>query len=269
MTDQIVHRGPDDWGVWVDAEAGIGLGARRLAIVDLSPAGHQPMLSACQRYVIVFNGEVYNFGELRRELEPKGHKFRGHSDTEVIVTAVSEWGLEAAVKKFVGMFAIAIWDRQQRVLHLVRDRLGIKPLYYGWAGKTFLFGSELKALRAWPEFDREIDRDGLALQMRYAYVPQPYSIYKRTFKLPPGCYLTVKTSPSSPPALGSPCPYWSAKEIAEQGAHNPFRESEQEATERLDVLLREAVLLRMIADVPLGAFLSGGVESSTVVALMP
>ena len=268
MADVLVHRGPDDSGVWVDGQAGLALGFRRLAIVDLSPAGHQPMLSVCGRYVIVFNGEVYNFGELRQELEPKGHKFRGHSDTEVMLAAIAEWGLEAAVKKFVGMFAFALWDRRERTLHLVRDRLGIKPLYYGWVEKTFLFGSELKALCAYPKFAPEIDRGALALQMRHNYIPQPYSIYKGIHKLPPGCILSIKANGSDLPEKTTPKPYWSAKEIAEQGEADPFTGSEQDAVKQLDTLLRESVRLRMVADVPLGAFLSGGVDSSTVVALM-
>ncbi len=268
MTDQLVHRGPDDAGTWLDARIGVALGVRRLAIVDLSPAGHQPMVSSCGRYVIAFNGEVYNFSQLRRELEPKGHSFRGHSDTEVMLGAIREWGLEAAVKKFVGMFAFALWDQRERALHLVRDRLGIKPLYYGWVGKTFLFGSELKALRAHPDFVPVINRDALALQMRHDYIPQPYSIYQGIFKLPPGCILTLQTRDSAPPTDTKPTLYWSAKEIAERGAANPFRGSAQEAREKLNALLREAVRLRMVADVPLGAFLSGGIDSSTVVALM-
>jgi len=167
MADQLVHRGPDDSGLWADAEAGVALGFRRLSIVDLSPAGHQPMTSASGRYVVVFNGEVYNFGELRKDLEALGHSFRGHSDTEVMLEAMSEWGVEAAVKKFVGMFAFALWDRRERVLHLVRDRLGIKPLYCGWQDRTFLFGSELKALHAHPAFSPEINRGALALYLRF------------------------------------------------------------------------------------------------------
>ena len=268
MTDQLIHRGPDDSGAWVDEKVGIALGSRRLAIVDLSPAGHQPMLSACGRYVIAYNGEVYNFGDLRQELKPKGHRFRGHSDTEVMLAAILEWGLEAAVKKFVGMFAFALWDRHERTLHLVRDRLGIKPLYYGWAAKTFLFGSELKALQVHSDFAPEINRDALALYIRYNYIPQPYSVYYGICKLPPGCILTLKSDGLQPAALPSPSPYWSAKDVAEREVADPFRGSEQEAVELLDKLLRDAVRLRMIADVPLGAFLSGGLDSSTVVALM-
>src|SRR5579875_494417 len=264
MADELAHRGPDDSGIWVDATAGVALGFRRLSIVDLSPAGSQPMLSSGGRYVVVFNGEVYNFEKLRRDIEPKGHIFRGHSDTEVMLAAIEEWGLEAAVKKFTGMFAFALWDRRERTLHLVRDRLGIKPLYYGWADKIFLFASELKAICRHPQFTPQIDRDALALQMRYNYVPKPRSIYQKISKLTPGCVLTLKCNGSLTP----PSPYWSAAEIAERGANDPFRGSKQEAREQLDALLRDSVRLRMIADVPLGAFLSGGIDSSMVVALM-
>ncbi len=268
MADQLVHRGPDDSGTWADPSWGVALGSRRLAIQDLSPAGHQPMASPCGRYVMVFNGEVYNFRSLREELEPQGFRFRGHSDTEVMLAAISEWGLEAAVKRFIGMFAFALWDRQECTLSLVRDRLGIKPLYYGWAGKTFLFGSELKALRIHPDFACEVDRDALALLLALNYIPHPYSIYKAIHKLGPGCLLRLRLSESqsfSPPAISA---YWSAQQVAESGAANRVVKSEEDAATQLDALLREAVRLRMIADVPLGAFLSGGIDSSTVVALM-
>lgn len=266
MASVLKHRGPDDSGSWIDAKTGIALGHRRLSIVDLSPTGHQPMHSACDRYVIVFNGEIYNFKILRQELEVFGHKFHGHSDTEVMLAAISRWGLEAAVKRFNGMFAFALWDKQEHRLHLARDRLGEKPLYYGWMGKTFLFGSELKALRAHPDFKEEINRDALALYMRHYCVPAPYSIYKGIYKLPPGTILTLNGADgiSSP----APIPYWSAREVAEQGIARPFTGSVEEAIAQLDILLREAVKMRMEADVPLGAFLSGGVDSSLVVALM-
>jgi asparagine synthase (glutamine-hydrolysing) len=267
MARTMTARGPDDSGEWVDPAAGIALGFRRLAIVDLSPAGHQPMESASGRYWMVFNGEVYNFESIRRELQVQGlaPAFRGHSDTEVMLAAIEAWGPEAAVKRFVGMFAVALWDRQERVLHLVRDRLGIKPLYYGWAGNCFLFGSELKPLRAHPDFCAQVDPNSLALMLRHCYVPTPYSIYQGFYKLPPGTILTLQTGGVLLPA---PVPYWSARAVAEAGLADPFRGAEAEAVERLDALLREAVSLRMIADVPLGAFLSGGVDSSTVVALM-
>jgi asparagine synthase (glutamine-hydrolysing) len=268
MTETLRHRGPDDSGTWVDESSGIALGFRRLSIVDLSPEGHQPMHSSCGRYVIVFNGEVYNFSTLSQELKALGHSFRGHSDTEVILASIRQWGLEPAVKKFVGMFALALWDRRERTLHLVRDRLGIKPLYYGWAGNTFLFGSELKALRANPDFAPEINRDAIVLQMRYNCIPQPHSIYRGIYKLPPGCILTLPSgySPTSSPS--QPSPFWSARKIAEQAAADPFMGSDAEAVEQLDELLRDAVRLRMVADVPLGAFLSGGIDSTMVVALM-
>lgn len=264
MVHTLVHRGPDDSGTWVDAETRIALGHRRLAIVDLSPEGHQPMVSVDGRYVIVFNGEIYNFLELRRQLEQLGHRFRGHSDTEVMLAAFSQWGLDTAVKSFNGMFAFALWDKQERVLHLGRDRLGEKPLYYTWLGQTFLFASELKALTAYPNFNPEINRDALALYLRHNYIPAPYSIYQGVYKLPPACVLTVPVGK----ATAQPVPYWSVKSIAEAGITHPFTGSETAAIAQLDSLLRDAVSLRMVADVPLGAFLSGGVDSSTVVALM-
>ncbi|MGA2072452.1 MAG: asparagine synthase (glutamine-hydrolyzing) [Terriglobia bacterium] len=268
MAGQLTHRGPDDSGLWVDAEAGIALGFRRLAILDLSPAGRQPMTSSDGRYVMVFNGEVYNFADMRAELEPLGHTFRGHSDTEVMLEAVSEWGLEAAVKKFVCKFAYALWDRRERVLHLVRDRLGIKPLYCGWQGRTFLFGSELKALRAHPDFRQEVSPDAAALYLRLGYIPYPYSIYRGIWKLPPGHILSLQEGAQPASELPRTVCYWSADDIYANGAADPFRGSELEAIDELDRLLRESTRLRMIADVPLGAFLSGGIDSSTVVALM-
>lgn len=281
MADTLKHRGPDDSGTWVDKNSGIALGYRRLAILDLTQEGHQPMHSACGRYVIAFNGEVYNFLALRQELEALGQSYRGHSDTEVMLAAISRWGLQAAVQRFDGMFAFAVWDRQAHRLHLVRDRLGEKPLYYGWMGKTFLFGSELKALRVHPDFKGEVNRDVLALYLRFAYVPAPFSIYKGIYKLPPGCMLSVapesggESGSFSPyPTLGpqtsslTPTRYWSAKQVAERGVREPFTGSEDDAVAHLDSLLRETIKLRMIADVPLGALLSGGIDSSTVVALM-
>jgi asparagine synthase (glutamine-hydrolysing) len=265
MGCQLAHRGPDDTGEWVDEAAGVALAFRRLAIVDLSPLGHQPMTSASGRYEIIFNGEVYNFAALRSELEGRGHRFRGGSDTEVILAAVEQWGLQDAVSRFVGMFAIALWDRDQRELHLVRDRLGIKPVYYGWQGDTFLFGSELKALAAHPAFMGEIDRDALTLFMRFAYVPDPFSIYCDIHKLPPGSILTLRGYADR---AARPRPYWSARDVAAHGQAAAFGGSDAEAVAHLHDLLREAVSLRMVADVPLGAFLSGGIDSSTVVALM-
>ena len=268
MADQLIHRGPDDAGVWADPEVGIGLGFRRLSILDLSPAGHQPMCSASGRYVIIFNGEVYNFSELRGSLESRGHAFRGHSDTEVMLGAFEEWGLEAAVRRFVGMFAFALWDRRDRTLHLVRDRLGIKPLYYGFSRGTLLFSSELKAIRAHPDFTPEIDRNALTLLVRHGYIPAPHSIYRGFSKLAPGEATSFRIDGGTDPAVARSRPYWSLLEIAEKGEREPFQGSDDEARIELERLLKEAVGLRMIADVPLGAFLSGGVDSSTVVALM-
>ncbi|MFM7449778.1 MAG: asparagine synthase (glutamine-hydrolyzing), partial [Leptolyngbyaceae cyanobacterium] len=243
---------------------GIALAHRRLAIVDLSPAGHQPMISNNGRYVIVFNGEIYNFLSLKQALEQRGHAFRGHSDTEVMLAAFTEWGVAAALPRFNGMFAFALWDRQERTLYLGRDRLGEKPLYYGWMGQTLLFGSELKALKAHPQFEGVIDRDALTLYLKYNYIPAPHTIYQGIYKLPPACLITL----TSPTSSAKPVPYWSAQTAATDGMANPFTGSDREAIAKLDGLLRDAVGLRMIADVPLGAFLSGGVDSSTVVALM-
>ncbi|NEQ64726.1 MAG: asparagine synthase (glutamine-hydrolyzing) [Symploca sp. SIO2D2] len=262
MSSTLGHRGPDDQGSWLEPEVGIALGHRRLAIVDLSPEGHQPMTSANGRYVIVFNGEIYNFRELRRQLEQLGHGFCSYSDTEVMLAAFSQWGLKEAVQRFVGMFAFALWDRQERVLHLGRDRLGEKPLYYGWLGQTFLFASELKALKPHPHWQGEIDRNSLTLFLRHNYIPAPYSIYRGIAKLPPGTTLTVNSADSTPIS------YWSAKTVAEWGVANPYSGNATEAREQLDSLLRDAIRQQMVADVPLGAFLSGGIDSSTVVALM-
>jgi asparagine synthase (glutamine-hydrolysing) len=266
MTDQLAHRGPDDSGIWVDPAGGIALGHRRLSIVDLSRDGHQPMHSESGRYVVVFNGEVYNFADLRYELKTIGHRFRGLSDTEVMLAAIEQWGVEDALPRFNGMFAFAMWDRGKRQLHLVRDRLGEKPLYYGWMGKSFLFGSELKALVTHPDFNGEVDRNALALYLRYSCIPAPYSIYRGVYKLPPAGRLTLTLSDQgSTPRVIS---YWSAEEANRRGIQNPFAGSSEEATAQLDDLLRDAVKMRMVADVPLGAFLSGGVDSSTIVALM-
>lgn len=266
MSATLYYRGPDDEGTWVDKEVGLALGHRRLAIVDLSPEGHQPMQSDNRRYVLVFNGEIYNFLTLRQQLVSRGHRFRGYSDTEVMLAAFCEWGIEPAVQKFVGMFAFALWDRQERVLYLGRDRLGEKPLYYGWMGDTFLFGSELKALKAHPHWQGIIDRDVLTLLLRYNYIPAPYSIYQNIYKLPPGTLLTLVTA--NPHPRPAPQAYWSIESMVAQGQNHPFQGSEADAITQLEQLLRDAIRQQMLADVPLGAFLSGGVDSSTVVALM-
>jgi asparagine synthase (glutamine-hydrolysing) len=266
MADQIASRGPDDTGVWLDEPAGIALAHRRLSIVDLSPAGHQPMVSGSGRYVVAYNGELYNHQRLRDELAGAGlaQAWRGHSDTETLLAGFDVWGVETTVRRAVGMFAFAVWDRREQVLTLGRDRLGEKPLYYGWQNGTLLFGSELKALKAHPAFGAAIDRDALTLLMRHNAIPSPYSIYQGIFKLPPGTLLVLSRGDRE--AL--PRPYWDAREIVAQGLAHPFDGSPAEAVAALDRLLLQAVQQQMMADVPLGAFLSGGVDSSVVVALM-
>jgi len=269
MAASLAHRGPDAEGVWVDAPAGVALGHRRLAVLDLSPAGSQPMESRCGRWVLSYNGEIYNFRQMRHELlaAVPGLVLRGRSDTEILLEAAALWGVEGAVRRANGMFAAAFWDRNERTLHLVRDRLGEKPLYYGWAGPLFLFGSELKALRAHESFRPEVDRRALSLLLRHGYIPAPHCILKGVRKLPPASRLTVSAC-APPGALPPPAPYWSARQAAEAGAASPYQGSPEAAVEELHTLLAEAVLLRMESDVPLGAFLSGGIDSSTVVALM-
>jgi len=274
MATTLQHRGPDDSGVWVDAAAGIALGHRRLSIIDLSPLGHQPMLSADGRYLIIFNGEIYNFRALREELESLGHKFRGHSDTEIMLAAFVQWPVQAALQRFNGMFAFALWDRHERNLYLARDRMGEKPMYYGWQGHTFLFGSELKALREHPSFRNEVNREALTLFLRYSYIPAPYSIYTGIHKLPAGTLLKLDCSQAQV-ALPQPEAYWSLREAVQTGVAQAsclqtgsLRYDVNETIVQFDELLREAVKLRMEADVPLGAFLSGGIDSSTIVALM-
>ncbi len=266
MTDTLEHRGPDDRGTWVDPHCGVALGHRRLSILDPSPEGAQPMASRCGRYVLVYNGELYDFLELRGELEKSGHLFRGHSDTEVLVEAISRWGVEETVRRSNGMFAFAVWDRRERTLTLARDRIGKKPLYYGWRGRTFLFGSELRALRAHPGFRGEVDRDALGLLVRYSYVPAPWSIFRGVRKLEAG-HLATLAADAEPRDPELRC-YWSRREVAEAGLSDPFPGTPEEAEDALDGLLRDAVARRMVADVELGALLSGGFDSSTVVAMM-
>ena len=266
MSDSLHHRGPDDSGLWSDAASGIALSFRRLAILDLSPTGHQPMVSSDGRYVVVFNGEIYNFLEIRQELESLTHPFRGTSDTEVMLAAFSQWGLERAINRFNGMFAFALWDSQEKTLTLARDRLGIKPLYYGMSGGVFIFASELKAILRHPAFQQTIDRDALTLYLQYNCIPAPYSIYKGIHKLIPGTFLRIYAE--MPLQIPTPLVYWSASEVVLAGINHPFQGNEHDAISYLDDLLRESIKLRMIADVPLGAFLSGGVDSSTIVAVM-
>ncbi len=263
MSDALSHRGPDDDGVWTDASAGIALAFRRLSIRDLSPAGHQPMVSASGRYIISYNGEIYSHTEIARDLEARGVKFRGHSDTEVMLESFAAVGVRATVDRLIGMFAIALWDREERKLVLIRDRVGIKPLYWGQFGDLVLWGSELKALRAHPGWSPEIDRDSVAGYMRHNYVPGPGSIYRGIRKLQPGCMLTVR--PGAEPQIEA---YWDARTIISNAVHNRLDLSDADAVDGLEALLKDAVGRRLIADVPLGAFLSGGIDSSTVVALM-
>ncbi|MFM1847813.1 MAG: hypothetical protein RL417_1287 [Pseudomonadota bacterium] len=278
MTAALYHRGPDAGGAWIDESSRLALGHRRLSILDLSPEGHQPMISPSGRFVITFNGEIYNFAALKRSLAERYH-FRGGSDTEVILAAFEEWGVTASLERFVGMFAFAVWDRREHTLTLARDRMGEKPLYYGWNNGTFLFASELGALRAHPRFEAPLNRGAIALLMRHGYISAPYSIYQGIFKLPPGTSLTVgEGALRSLPDSFSPTPdeklrlspkrYWSLSEAARRGIEDRRSFDETEVLIELERLLREAVNLQMVADVPLGAFLSGGIDSSLVVALM-
>jgi asparagine synthase (glutamine-hydrolysing) len=267
MTYALMHRGPDGEGYYFDHEVGLGLGHRRLAIVDLSDCGKQPMASASKRYVVAFNGEIYNFQELRTALREKGHVFRGHSDTEVALAAFEEWGIARSIDKFVGMFAFAIWDRQERELVLVRDRIGKKPLYYGFLNGAFVFASQLRPLVCYPGWEPTIDRAALAAYMRHNYVPSPLSIYEQVKKLPPGHVLRIGAGTGVPVQVELAC-YWNAAEIQLQAIESPFAGSLDDAVEELEHLLENATSVRMIADVPLGAFLSGGVDSSLIVSLM-
>jgi asparagine synthase (glutamine-hydrolysing) len=264
MIETVRHRGPDAGDVWVEAEGGVALGQRRLAIIDLSPGGAQPMHSADRRFVITFNGEIYNYRDIRRELQAAGHSMRSDSDTEVLLEACALWGVEAAIERAIGMFAFALWDRKTRSLTLARDRLGIKPLYYAASPERILFASQLKAFRPAPHWKPTIDEDAVVGYLRHAYIAQPRTIYREAEKLAPGHILTLREG-STP----SPKCFWDLRGIAVAGQRrNDPVPDPREAADRLDALLRDSVKLRMIADVPLGAFLSGGIDSSTVVALM-
>jgi asparagine synthase (glutamine-hydrolysing) len=263
MADVLRARGPDDHGSWVDAKAGIALGHRRLSVRDLSALGHQPMQSCNGRMVISYNGELYNSAELRTELEQGGSRFRGHSDTEIVVEACAAWGVDTAVRRLSGMFAFALWDGREQSLYLARDRVGIKPLYWGRQGTTFFFGSQLKAFRPHPDWHPEIDRDAVATYIRFGYVPSPYAIYEGMAKLNPGNILRIDHT-------GAPkvtC-YWDIREIASQEPDTRGEVSDDEATDVLERLLRNSIERHMISDVPTGAFLSGGIDSSMVAALM-
>jgi asparagine synthase (glutamine-hydrolysing) len=263
MAATLAHRGPDARSVWVDPDADIAFGHTRLSIIDLSPAGAQPMVSSCGRCIITYNGEIFNAGELRPELEAKGRRFRGHSDTEVIVEACAEWGVQATVKRLIGMFAFGVWDRRERRLSLVRDRLGIKPLYWGKVGGRLVFASELKAFEVLPGWQRELNRDALASYLRLAYVPGPISIYRGIFKLMPGHIAVVDANGDVQSSA-----YWSLAEAAERGKAAPLDIGDNQACDMLEASLGDAVGRRLVADVPLGAFLSGGIDSSLVAAMM-
>ena len=272
MLQNIYHRGPDDGGVWLDEQLGLAIGHRRLSILDSSSAGHQPMTSSCGRFVISFNGEIYNHLDLRKDLEksnllPMGG-WRGHSDTETLLACLAAWGVEKTLQSAVGMFALALWDKHEKSLTLARDRIGEKPLYYGWQTGVFLFGSELKALRAHPAFGGEMDWNAASTFLRLNYIPAPSSIYKGIFKLVPGTLLQVKQHHAQQGTLSIPMPYWSLGEAAQRGLANPFTGSFSDAVDELETLVRQAVQLQSVADVPVGAFLSGGIDSSTVVAMM-
>lgn len=266
MAESLTHRGPDDAGSFVDEPCGLALGHRRLSVVDLSPAGHQPMVSADGRFVLSYNGEVYNHRALRRELERAGVGLRGSSDTEVLVEWIARFGLDDALERANAMFALALWDRRERRLHLARDRFGEKPMFYGWAGESFVFGSELKALRRHPDLHPEVDRDVLALYLRHNCVPAPYCIYRGVAKLPPGSVLTVDGT-TAPGQLPHPRRYWSMEQLVADATPVTGRAPE-ETLDALETVLGDAVSCRMDADVPVGAFLSGGIDSSLVVALM-
>ena len=270
MATAIVHRGPDDAGIWIDSEAGLGLAHRRLSIVDLSPHGHQPMLSSDGRFALSFNGEIYNHRALRVMLDDEGRTpeggWRGHSDTETLVEAIAAWGLDSVLDRLVGMFAFALWDRRERALHLVRDRFGEKPLYYGWAGRDFVFASELKAIRVHPDFDPQIDRRALHAFAAHTNVPAPLSIYRRIFKLEPGCVLTLANlDPFDAPPAGQIRHYYDYASVVRAGLADPIID-EVEARAALEAALNAAIDGQAVADVPVGAFLSGGIDSSTVTA---
>ena len=268
LSTMLAHRGPDGEGIWDDPVGGVLLVHRRLAILDTTNAGEQPMHSPCGQYVIAYNGEIYNHLELRRQLAEEGRavNWHGHSDTETLIRCISAWGLKATLSRLVGMFAFALWDKKNRLLSLARDRVGEKPLYWGWQKGALLFGSELKALKAHPDFEGEVDRNALSLFLRHNYIPSPHSIYKGIHKLPPGHFLTV--SAFEGPNSGEPQPYWSVNEVVADGMRDPFTGTDAGAKDILHQGLIASVKGQMLSDVPLGAFLSGGVDSSLVAALM-
>ncbi len=269
MGDSISHRGPDSSGVWLDAEIGIAMVHRRLSILDLSPSGHQPMQSSSGRFTLVFNGEIYNHLSIRSQISD-AYQWRGHSDTETILAGFEIWGIKNTIQKSTGMFSLAVWDAKEKSLSLFRDRIGEKPLYYGWQNGSFLFGSELKSLIVHPSFQHEIDRNSLSLFMRYGYVPSPASIYKGIQKLAPASFIELFPYSNSFRNEETPVPaeYWSLAEVVSDGQKRSDLMNSIEIQEKLDFLLREVIDQQMVADVPVGAFLSGGIDSSTIVAIM-
>lgn len=271
MAEAIVTRGPDDFGVWSERESGIALAHRRLSILDLSPAGHQPMVSGCGRYVLVFNGEIYNHLSLRSlfEADHNGFRWRGHSDTETLIECFAAWGVEKTIGMAVGMFSFALWDTKDKLLTFARDRLGEKPLYWGWSDDLLIFASELKAIKVHPSFKAEIDRDSLTLFLRHGYVPAPYSIYRGIHKLMPGHFVELNLNGEISVSQNAKSKaYWSVNEVVKEGLASPFGGSANVAVDALESQLKASVSDQMLSDVPLGAFLSGGIDSSTIVALM-
>lgn len=265
MINAIKHRGPDDSGVWFDKNAGIGLGHARLSILDLTSAGHQPMLSVSKNFVMIFNGEIYNHIKLRKDLDLiRNRNWSGHSDTETLLASIEQWGIDQALKKTVGMFAIALWDKQEGVLYLACDRMGEKPIYYGLVNNQFVFASELKSIKKFPNFNNPIDRNSVALFLRFNSIPAPHSIYRDIFKLEPGHILKFDIKKKNHHTYK----YWSINDVYEKGKKNEFVGSPKDAVNQLETILSKAVSSQMQSDVPLGAFLSGGVDSSTIVALM-
>ena len=270
MNDALYHRGPDAGDSWLDETIGLALGHRRLAILELSPAGAQPMHSNCGRYVVVFNGEIYNHLQLRQQLNQEGFllEWKGHSDTETMLACFVDWGIEKTLQAMVGMFAIALWDKQTKLLTLAKDRMGEKPLYWGWQDDSLFFSSELKALKAHPTFKADIDRDSITLLLRHNCIPAPYSIYQGIKKLRPGYWLQLPLAELETAKIAVPKSYWSFNNVVETGLENPFTGSPAQAVNTLESALVESIGSQMQSDVPLGAFLSGGIDSSTVVALM-
>lgn len=263
MTSAITHRGPNSDGIWQDEAHNVNLGHRRLSIIDLTQAGHQPMISQNGQLTLIYNGEIYNHKDLQQELSQDGISFKGHSDTEILLEALAHWGIDKTLSKLIGMFAFALWDRKAKKMILARDRLGIKPLYYGIMQNTLFFGSELKSFKAHNKWSGDLDPKAANLYFKYGFIPAPYSIYQNIFKLKPGHYITYQADQS----FSEHC-YWDARAKAEYGLKNPLQGSFEENTDQVEALLKDAIERRMVADVPLGCFLSGGIDSSLVASIM-